>query len=236
MTQSSLGEPEDMGHAFELILERRLLDVHTAMPGKIVRWDPVEQVADVEPALSVEVPDEDDPETTRFVRLPILPSVPVIFPRSRTAYITFPIGVGDHVLLVFQERDHTEWRQTGRVSDPPDVAVHDPSHAVALVGYYPAADTADEVDGDAVVIGHNGAHKVFIDDGATRHGSKTADKALALAEAVEENLQRIVDAISGAGTGSSDGGAAFKAAIVTALNTPPVVPISVGSSKVFSDD
>ena len=36
--------------------------------------------------------------------LPVIQSVPVLFPRTKLSFIHFPIEVGDYVLLIFLER------------------------------------------------------------------------------------------------------------------------------------
>lgn len=80
-----------------------------------------------------------------------------------------------------------------------------------------------------------GEYKVFMKaDGTVLLGASDATEMVALANLVASALAALKSAISGAGTTPGDGGAAFKAAIMAALNgiTPPgpVWPPSVAAT------
>ena len=73
-------------------------------------------------------------------------NVPVLFPRSRKAAVTFPLEKGDTVLLVFAERSLDEWIEKGgnKVS-PEDPRRHDMSDAIAIPGCFHAVQEAAAV-------------------------------------------------------------------------------------------
>ena len=68
------------------------------------------------------------------VNLPLLPHVPVCFPRGGGCSLTFPVAPGDECLLVFSARALDGWWQSGKAQPSTDLRSHDLSDAVAFVG------------------------------------------------------------------------------------------------------
>ncbi len=67
--------------------------------------------------------------------IPPIANVPVIFPRATGYADTFPLTVGDSVLVFFAERSIDEWKSTGNASnDAQDIRRFDLSDAVAIPG------------------------------------------------------------------------------------------------------
>ncbi len=110
-------------------IESRLLDVHTALPGVVVTYDPATQTANVLPAVRRALPLEDG---TEHEDLPIIPNVPVGWMRGGGYSFQFPLVPGDHVWLVFSEAATGAWRESGALSNPVDHARHDLSYPIAL--------------------------------------------------------------------------------------------------------
>lgn len=65
---------------------------------------------------------------------PVLPDVPLLFPRFGTGAMTWPVEAGDPCLLVFGDRSLEEWVSAGGSSEvePADPRTHDLTDAVAL--------------------------------------------------------------------------------------------------------
>jgi len=113
------------------VLESRLAEVHVALPGKVERYDSAREVADVRPMLRRAIPDENG--EAFLETLPVIPSVPVAWPAGGGCAVTFPLAVGDHVEIVFQDFDVDQYRRTsGALSDPGVRASHGLSGAVAI--------------------------------------------------------------------------------------------------------
>jgi hypothetical protein len=194
----------------------------TAAVGSVVAYDAVKQVAQIR--LVSQLPIENQDGTMQYLEFPILQDVPVCFLRAGNYSITFPIAAGDSVLMVFTQLDAGKWRDTGNVPTlPQTVKLHALGHGFAIPIVAPrsaalsgAAEPALSIVGDEIRLGAATAADV---------------DAVALASRVEQDNQTLFDAISNATTGTSDGGAAFKAAIVTALTTAGY-PNNVGSSNV----
>lgn len=120
-------------------IESRLLDVHVSVPGRIQSYDSARQVADVLPMIRRAIDSEEG--RTVHEQLPVIPNVPVGWPRGGGYGLQFPISKGDHVWLVFSESSYAQWRATGDLSDPGDLRRHDISYPVALPCISPDSQT-----------------------------------------------------------------------------------------------
>lgn len=103
--------------------------MNTCMPGTITSYDAGSQRATVQPALRMRQPDGREEE------LPVLNSVPVIWPRSGGASMTFPVKAGDGCLILFNQRSTDEYKSNGKTNTPQDPRMFDMSDAVAIMGF-----------------------------------------------------------------------------------------------------
>lgn len=164
-----------------------LQDMHTGLPGKIVKWDPAKQVADVQVLVKRVTPLADGGELAE--ELPILPDVPVQFVRSGTAFMSFPLEVGDFVWLKFGDMSLDAYLAgDGNVVDPGDFRRFDLSDAIAEPGMAPLSRALKDVHGANVVIGFdNGGCQIHITpDGKMEvKVNGAAAKHVAVAEALQ---------------------------------------------------
>lgn len=81
-------------------------EIHTALPAKVISFDPMKGTAEVKPCGSYGMSDG------TCVEYPIITEVPVVFPFSQTAGvgIGFPVRSGDSCLVVMSEVELDEWR------------------------------------------------------------------------------------------------------------------------------
>lgn len=178
-------------------LDSRSADLHTAIPGIVRSYSATNQTADIEPALLRVVPAADDSEEDPRERLPVLPAVPIAWPRAGGFFLHFPVNVGDSVLLVFCESDINAWRASGRVSDPGVFERHVLSGAVAVPGLYPRTNKNGDASGTYGRIGKEGGPFVEFRPSEIQVGGS---KALAEADAVEAELTAIkttLDSLAG---------------------------------------
>lgn len=119
-----------------LAMEARLSAVHTALPGVVVSYDPATQTADVRPTVTRLVPTSEE-GVFKSEALPVVPHVPVLWPRGGASWFAPGLSVGEGVLLVCCESDPASYIRTGSVSDPGDVRRHSLAHAVAIPGFGP---------------------------------------------------------------------------------------------------
>lgn len=120
-------------------IESRLVDVHTALPCKVKRFDATLQVVDVVPVLKRKF------SSTVIETLPVITNVPIVYPQSGDAIISFPIAIGDYVYCVFSERSIDKWLRNGDIVDPADPRKHNLSDAVAIPGLKPFTEKRTRV-------------------------------------------------------------------------------------------
>lgn len=165
----------------EEIIESRLLELHTAIPGKVVSYDAAKQTAEVVPVVQ-----RIDPTSTggeALTALPSLPNVPVQWPRGGGFALHFPLAAGDHVLLVFSEAAIGHWRASGELAPPGDQRRHSIGYPIAIPGIAP--------DGQAIADpGTSGEAVLTVGDGVFRIGGASAEM-VALSSLVQQALDKL---------------------------------------------
>ena len=74
-------------------IEQYLRNLHTALPARVQRYDAATQTADLVPLVRHPVPQPDGSYVMED--LPVLPSVPVVLPRTGPWFVSLPIAAGD---------------------------------------------------------------------------------------------------------------------------------------------
>ncbi len=150
-----MGEKNTLIEVIENAISRAFEDVHTCMPGRIESYSFRDQKATIKPLLKKIYLDN------TVLDLPVLGNVPVIFPRTSTAGITFPINKGDKCLLVFSERSLEQWYLSGNNIEPGDRRRYDLSDAIAIPGLYSFAETNIQSNNSDTEI-HNKGQRITI--------------------------------------------------------------------------
>jgi hypothetical protein len=112
------------------IIETYLADnLHTSMPAKIVSYDAKKNRATVIPTLPKQLESDETLLPAKIFQ------VPVVFPSSHNgkASLTFPVQVGDNVMLSVQQRSLEGWLD-GKEHAPDDPRQFDISDSVAHTG------------------------------------------------------------------------------------------------------
>jgi hypothetical protein len=112
------------------VIASYLSDVHTSIPGRIVKYDAPSQTADVE--IVVQRAEVAESGAVVHENYPVIPNVPIGWPSGGGYSFQFPLSPGDGVWLVFSEASIANWRETGDVSPPGDLERHDISYPIAL--------------------------------------------------------------------------------------------------------
>lgn len=149
---------EDPIETHRVVMDGRQASMWTALPGIVTSYNPVTMTASVQPAVQARVV---APEATN-VNLPLLPDVPVSFPKGGPYHMTFPIKPGDECLLVFSSRCIDNWWQHGGVQAQRDLRMHDLSDAIALVGPYSQGGKLANVSPNTMQI-RTDDHKLMIE-------------------------------------------------------------------------
>jgi len=150
----------DLARVISDAVRYHLGEVNTAIPARILKYDPTKQEAEVQPLIKRRYKDG-----VAVSRAPIT-GVPVVFPAAGGGIITFPVQVGDTVLLIFSQRSIDRWvRSEGGEVDPLDNRKHDISDAMAIPGLF-TLNQALQSDPDNVIIKFSGAEIALTPDGA----------------------------------------------------------------------
>jgi hypothetical protein len=123
---------------------------------RVVRWDATKpREVDVQPVHKRAYLNEDGDRTPE--KQPVIPSVPLVYPGGGGFVVTWPMSVGDEVLLVFSDDSLDKYLQVGGTSDidPADDRRHHITDAVAIAGVGKLS-ASTSVSATAVQIGTNG--------------------------------------------------------------------------------
>jgi Phage protein Gp138 N-terminal domain len=142
--------------AISVAIATQLKEVHTILPGQIIKFDPVEQLADIQIQLKRNVNDE-------LITLPVLSQVPVRFMKSGDFTICFPLKENDEVSVYIIERSIDNWLEQGGIQSPNDTRRFDLSDAYAVPILYSQTQKITDFDPDNLVIkSNNGNSKITI--------------------------------------------------------------------------
>jgi hypothetical protein len=190
------GQPRNLVDVVTAGVEGALADVHTALPGTVVSYDPLTNTATVKPMVKRVLYDVEDGERS-FEDIPNIPSVPVVWPRAGGFAVTLPMQAGDSVLLIFSQASLAEWRESGELSEPVDARTHSVGYPFAIPGAFPdvtplSPDPVDIAAREAgVVIGqHAGNGRIEISPTTIKLG-KDATDYVALAAFVDARIAAV---------------------------------------------
>lgn len=152
-----------MMHEFVAALERKIdkkiRELHTAMPGVIKEFDPKTGLATVLPTMMYRKPSGDT------IEYPVITGVPVLFPQGYggAASVSFPVRPGDGCLIIIAEQSLEYWL-TGHLTDTS--LAFDLTNAICIPGLYNRAgqDAAEACEKNAVII-RSGSSTVKVSDG-----------------------------------------------------------------------
>ncbi len=127
----------------EAQMEELLLRLHVAGVGRIQSYNAERQVADIVPQVRHPVPRPDGGYD--FEDLPVLPDVPLLWPRMGRWFWAASVEPGDAVQILYDGRSPGRWRrqaETGNtgldrireIQNPEHLTLHGLSNAVAIPG------------------------------------------------------------------------------------------------------
>ena len=131
--------PDSRYDALEQVLpfcfRQEMKNIHTAMPGVIVEYNPETKRASVQMALNLLISRTTDHSVLESISRAPLIDVPVLQPSGGGYVVHFPMQPGDPVMLVFSERGMQNFKQSYQVSDPIPEVLFDAQDAVAFPGF-----------------------------------------------------------------------------------------------------
>ena len=224
-----------LAHAIAEAIESRLIDVHVALPCKVQSYDAATQTADLIPQIKRPLSNLTTGEK-EHESLPVLPSVPVAFPRAGDWCLSYPIATGDFVLVIFADYSLDQWRAKGSETAPGDIGKATLAGAVAIpIGIYPTAQ-AHTLGGADMVLGKQDGCQVRVKSAGTvdvtSSGAETAADFVAMAAKTKAALDDILGIFSAGTPAKNDGGAALQTAWKLAAGS---VDTDVASTNLKAD-
>jgi len=110
---SNRSDTPSLSDVINAAFERRLLDLHTAIPGIVQDYDSEKKTVKVRPALKRKFRDDRGEQ-----ELNVLTDVPVGFYQTNNFIFSIPLQKGDEVLLIISERSMDNWLKSGGIVTP----------------------------------------------------------------------------------------------------------------------
>lgn len=159
-------------------LEQARSDLYVARPGVLLSYDPSTSMATVKLVGQMGTMGQTG---TEWYDLPDLVEVPVMQVYGGGGRLTFPMAPGDEGLVVFCDRNITEWKQRGSVGVPPtDSRKHDLSDGMFILGAWSKVRGAD-IPMDGVNLKAKEGAEVMLNDKAQM---KTPDAEVTVSDKV----------------------------------------------------
>lgn len=184
-----------LAEAFRNAFDESMLEVRVALPCKVVSYDAATRTVSVTPLVGRYVRNLEGAE--RAESLPVLNTVPVIFPGGGGAEATFPIQPGDTGELSFHDSSLDEWKAA---DNQPVIARDIRSHALTDATFRPGLRSpggpGNAPRTDAAVFGYataqtGGTHAVHVTPDGISLGEPSPAYAVALAETVKAELVKV---------------------------------------------
>lgn len=164
-----MDRPLTLAEVVRRALGNAFVDVHTALPARVNRYDSSAQMVDVQPLIKSAHTDE---EQKRVVSaLPVVVNVPVQFPRGGRFRLTLPVQEGDTGLLIFSEASLDVWLATGGVVDPLDDRRMNLSDAIFIPGVGDSTRALASAPTDRLTLGDDIGLQVHISTSQVNLGS-----------------------------------------------------------------
>lgn len=121
------GGQEDV---YEKLIGESMFRTRCMIPGIFQKYNPSNNTAEIQPAIRERVIEENG--AVKYQQIPLLINVPVVFPSTSNASITFPINKGDECLVIFSDLSIDNFWEKGNVQNPVEVRRHDLSDGIAI--------------------------------------------------------------------------------------------------------
>ncbi len=129
----------------QTFINNSIADIYKCLPAQIETYDETIQLASVKPLIKKKFTNDE------VLALPIINNVPIVFPRSNDAIISFPLSKGDTVALLFVDRSMDEWLSSGDDVTPDDRRKHNISDAIGIPGLFPFSSTSPAAKDDLLI-------------------------------------------------------------------------------------
>jgi hypothetical protein len=164
MAQGILERFDSPEEESRLGMDNAAAKLRVAIPGIIQSFNPANQTATVQPAVTENV--RTGQGEAKPTQIPLLSDVPVVFPRAGGYCLTFPVKRGDECLLVFSDMCIDGWWQSSGVQGQVETRRHDLSDAQAILGITSVPKAVKNYSGNSLMLRNEDKDSYFeITDG-----------------------------------------------------------------------
>jgi hypothetical protein len=161
--------------------------MHTAIPGRIVKYDPAKCEAEVMPYAKIKKPNGE------YLDFPQLNHVPIYFMQSmgQKLSVVYSIKPGDECLILSQEQTLDIWRSSGAESD--NDLRFDLTNSIALVGLFSKANELCQraQDNESIIIQREDTFIEMYDgklEAKVRHKDTAVDSYYLMIDAIADTV------------------------------------------------
>lgn len=197
----------DFSEVIDMILDKRLGQVHTAIPACLSSYDQGKNMAVVQPTIKMRTIHNEE------IQYPTIADVPVMFPNSNSFSLEFPLQRGDCGLLLFSEVGIGKWlaSQGGSIIGTDDMTRFSLADGIFIPGLYPegkkktgTAFIKIEEDGK-ILISNNGGGFYSVDgSGKLLIGNTTGELFAELIKQIDELISNFTKIGTTATTQAAD--------------------------------
>jgi len=219
-----------LAYVLQTAINSVLSTVHTAFPGQVDSYDYTTCKASIKPSLSRTYDDG------TVIEPPVIPNVPVLWPRTSLGSISFPLQRGDGCLVICSERSLDEWLLKGTQQAPSDNRMFDLSDAIAIPGLYSFANASPITTSDRMEVNYNGQQISIDKEGGVYIGKDHLKKLVteAFSTLFNNHVHNYIGFVGGAST------ACVTSSPATSIGTTPVrvntMPDNPAQAHTWADD
>lgn len=151
---------DDLNEAVLAALAANQAGLWTALPGIVKQVDLSKHTVQVEPTIQIKLRNPDG--SFVWATIPVLPDVPLVFPSGGGFSLTFPIAIGDEVLVIFASRCIDTWWQSGATGTQAEFRMHDLSDGFAIPGPRSRPKALSPAPSSTAVELRNDAHTAYV--------------------------------------------------------------------------
>ena len=189
-TQNPELDYSNLTDVLDFVVDEKLKQIHTAMPGRIVDYDPRTKRATVQPAIDWLMTDG----STR--RRPVISNVPVMQPSAGGMTVLLPVRQGDPVMLLVSERGLTEFKRSLQESRPDVSRFFSLGDSVALLGFGAREIGPAYTDAVCIQAEDNSSHIALREDGRTEIYNEASTRVRTTTARIEAESEIVLDAPS----------------------------------------
>jgi hypothetical protein len=192
---------KDFTEVFGKSVGNMMKNVHTAIPATVERFDAGTRKVSAKPAV------RQKKSGGEYTDMPVVHEVPVQYPSSSKAGLTFPLEKGDTGVLIFSQADIDAWCQRGGTQTPGSERHWDLTDAIFIPGVWPFSASKPEVEAGKIVMSYGNS--------AVKIGSKITIEGIGNLASLMGDL---ISAIAGIATTGSPAAHVLNPANIAQLN------------------